>query len=62
MQKYLFIVLGIYVGKKCENSLLMFDICAIFGLECLWFISDPNIAKICFMIKNSQKWYILDYH
>ena len=28
--------------------------------ECLWFVTNLNIAQICFMIKNSQKWYIVD--
>ena len=27
---------------------------------CLWFVTNLNIAQICFMIKNSQKWYIMD--
>ena len=30
--------------------------------ECLWFVTNLNIAQICFIIKNSQKWYILNQH
>ena len=30
--------------------------------ECLWFVTNLIIAQICFMIENSQKWYILDQH
>jgi len=49
---------------------LVYFLCSVYVLlaqrdyfgnpECLWFITYLNIAQICFMIENSQKWYILD--
>jgi hypothetical protein len=30
--------------------------------ECLLFIPNLNIAQTCFMLENSQKWYILEYY
>jgi len=49
---------------------LIWVFCAILGStyvfswdpECLWFMTNLNIAQICFVIENSQKWYILDQH
>ena len=30
--------------------------------ECFWLVTNLNIAQLCFMIKNCQKWYILDQY
>ena len=30
--------------------------------EYLWFITNLNIAQICFLVECSQKWYNLDQH